>query len=242
MSKLGLKLGLRYSFWPNQFGFCGPQGKSAKAAFLDFLTDQKVSEKKIIKLMQSFKGAVPYYKLIARSNSIKDYFDEKVVAAYWIGNQLLDKVSVGSLRKMIIKDFSGPGLLNKKIALKKAQSIPDRSRPHHSFHVLIIGSVTGTVNLRGKLLDVCRVGWGRVVDLRQKDKLVVRYQPLVGKKKLTLGRPIKKKILRDKRLVSKIKIGDWVSFHWGYLIQKLSAQEVKNLRKYTQITLKGLNL
>jgi hydrogenase maturation factor len=194
--------------------------------------------------LEAFEGAFFYYKLIAKSNKIKDIFDEKVVKAYWIGNNLLEKVKTEDLRKMIARDFSGPGLLSQKIAEKKAKEIPEGSKPHHSSHVLVIGSVTGRIKLRGKLLDLCRVGWGKVGKISNFQfpipKLLIKYQPLVGKKVLRLGKPIEKEIFWNKRLVPNIKIGDWVSFHWDNAVQVLKKKEKNNLNKYTNLTLKLL--
>ncbi|MBU1102681.1 hypothetical protein KJ853_03450, partial [Patescibacteria group bacterium] len=120
------------------------------------------------------------------------------------------------------------------------------SKPHHSFHILVLGSITGRVNFEGdtKLKDVCRVGWGRVIkkikNQKSKIKILVEYQPLVENKTLKLGTPKQKEIFWDKNLIPKIKIGDWVSFHWNYLVQVLSTSEMANLKKYTLNTLKSL--
>jgi len=235
----GLRLAARYGIWPLRLGFCGPPKKRAKIALYKYLQGKERNKEKIKEILREFKGAFPYYSLIAKSNSIKDPFAERVVKAYWIGNDLLEKVKIFDLRRVIAEDFSKPGLLSKEIALKKAQEIPDNSKPHHSFHVLIIGSITGRVLLKGKLLDLCRIGCGKVKS-SEKNKIKVEYQPLIGKKKLKLGKPIKKTIFWDKNLVSKIKIGDWVSFHWNHLVQKLKREDINNLKKYTKKTLRAL--
>ncbi len=193
-------------------------------------------------VFRKFMGAYSYYKLIARSNKIKDPFDKEVVSAYWIGNKLLDEVKTEDLRKMIAREFVGPGLLPKEIAAKKAAAIPRGSKPHHSFHVLVIGSVTGSVDFKNtKLKDLCRIGWGRVKKL-ESQKIIVECQPLVGEKEIKLGKPINKEIIWDKNLALEIKPGDWVAFHWNYLVQILTKKDVKNLRKYTLDTLNTLNV
>ena len=239
----GLKIAALYGIYPHRLGFCGVKRGSNASQIYNFLLGKKVSQRKIRKILEGFKGAFFYYKLIAKCNNIQDPFDERVVKAYWIGNSLLEKVRTEDLRKMIIRDFSRPGLLPKEIALKKAQEIPENSKPHHSFHVLVIGSVTGRIKLKGKLLDLCRVGWGKVRKLKIgncKLKIVVEYQSLVGNKILKLGKLIEKEIFWDKKLISEIKVGDWVSFHWNHLVQKLNKGETRNLEYYTGITLKSL--
>ncbi len=246
MTMQGLKIAALYGIYPHQLGFCGSRVKSIRCQIYDFLCGKKVSQNKIRKILEGFKGALFYYKLIAKSNGIKDYFDEKVVKAYWIGNNLLEKVKTEDLREMISKEFSGPGLLPKKVAEKKAREIPAGVKPHHSFHVLVIGSVTGRIKLKGKLLDLCRVEWGKVINQlainnKQLTKIRVKYQPLIREnKKLKLGKLVEKEIFWDENLIPGIKIGGWVSFHWNNVVQKLRKEEVKNLKKYTEITLKWL--
>ncbi len=208
----GVKIAARYGLYPCQLGLCGPEQGADK--IMDYLLGKDISEEKIKEILKQFKGAYPYYELIAKSNN-KDVFNEQVVKAYWIGNSLLDNVTIDSLREMIVREFSGPGFLSRKDAENKARDIPLDSKPHHSFHVLSIGSVTGTIDLKGKLLDICRITWAKVRDI---DKM------------------INKSILWDKRLVPKVEIGDNVSIHWNHLIEVLNKEELENLKKYDQKT------
>jgi hypothetical protein len=258
----GLRTASLYGIHPQELGFCGPRrsrfatlrGKPTKNSvhnqLYNFILGKKISQKKIRKILEAFKGTFFYYKLIAKSNKITNPFNENVVKAYWVGNNLLEKVKTEDLRKMIARDFSRPGLLSKIVAFKKSKELPENSKPHHSFHVLVIGSVTGRINLKGKLLDLCRVGWGKVINQlainnlainnKQLTKIIVKYQPLVRDKVLKLGKPIEKEIFCDKKIVPNIKIGDWISFHWNNAVQILNKSEVNNLNKYTNLTLKLL--
>jgi len=200
----GLKLAALYGIKPHSLGFCGPKDKGALLNYLKGKSASRQTGKKIRKILEQFKGAYPYYELIAKNNGIKDPFDERVVRAYWVGNKLLEK---------------DPKL-------------------YHCHHVLVVGSVTGRIKLEGKLKDLCRVSWGKVEELKVKSpKLKVIYQPLVGNK---LRKPVEKEIDWDKDLVPKVKIGDWVSFHWNQAVEVLTEKDVKNLEKYTKATLKSL--
>ncbi|OGZ32726.1 MAG: hypothetical protein A2V69_00825 [Candidatus Portnoybacteria bacterium RBG_13_40_8] len=205
----GLKLAALYGIKPHSLGFCGPRDKGI---LLKYLSGENISEKKIRKILEQFKGAYPYYESIAKSNNIKDPFDERVVRAYWIGNKLLAKAG--------------------------------GAKSHHSHHVLVVGSVTGKIVLKGKLLDLCRIGWGRVISVKcktQSAKIIVKYQPLAGKKKLKLGKLTRKDIDWDRDLLSNvIRVGDWISFHWNQAVEVLRKEDVKNLEKYTKITLNSL--
>ena len=224
----GVKLAALYGIYLHLLDFCGPREESKTKILLNYLSGQKISEQKIRKILKEFKGAYFYYKLIARSNKIKDPFNEKVVKAYWIGNSLLEKVKIWNLKKMIANDF------------KVEKEIPETSKPHHSFHVLAIGSVSKRVNLKGEKLDLCRISWGKVKNIKN-SKILVEYQPLIKDKNFRLGKPIQKEIFWDKNFTPKVKIGDWVSFHWNHLIQILNREDLKNLKKYTRLTLNSLN-
>ena len=52
-------------------------------------------------LIEKFNTLRPYLELIAKSNGIKDIFDDRVVQAYWIGNELLDKFTISDLEELI---------------------------------------------------------------------------------------------------------------------------------------------
>lgn len=237
----GIKIAALYGIYPFRLGLCGPQEKTKKKVLLNYLSGKKISEEEIRNILEQFKGAFPYYNLIAKSNGIEDPFDKEVVMAYWIGNHLLDKVSIDSLREMIIKEFAGPGLLLKKTAQKKAKEIPFNSKPHHSFHVFVIGSVTGVIDLRGRLLDICRISWGEVKEKNDME-IIIKYQPIKKlKNKYFFGKFIKKTISWDRDLIPKVEIGDKISSHWNYLVQVLNREDFNNLRKYTQLTLNSLN-
>lgn len=243
----GLKLAARFGFYPHKLGFCGLQEKSVGKILSAYLSGEKIPEQKIRKILKTFKGAFPYYKLIAENNGIKNPFDERVVAAYWLGNKLLEKVPIDSLRKMIVKDFAGPGLLSRKTAKEKANGIPSNSKAHHSFHVLIMGPVSGRITLKGELLDLCRVGWGKIIEYKKgeaknTDKVVIKYQRLGRKKeRYFLKKPVHKVVFWEKKFIPNIKIGDNVAAHWNYVAQILSPKDLSYLKKYTKITINTLN-
>lgn len=149
----GLKLALQYSYPPFQLGLCGPQDEKTKKILADFVANKKIDEREIRKILEQFQGAYAYYELIARCNNIDDPFDERVVRAYWTGNQLLENVPIEEIKRMVQEDFN---------LSEKAAQIPEGSKPHHSFHVMIIGSVTGRIKFNHKLRALCRISWKKV--------------------------------------------------------------------------------
>lgn len=234
----GARLATLYSLMPNRLGFCGPQEGCVYGKLRKFLLGE-ISEKEIRKILSKFEASYAYYKLIARKNDIRDPLNKKVVEAYWLGNKLLEKVNAEDVKKMILKDFVKPNLLSQETAIQRIALIPKNSKAHHSFHVFILGSVTGRVDFKDvKLRDICRPGWGKVISMKG-DKVLVEYEPLAEKSgKIKFGKKKRKYINWDRKLVPDISLGDWVSFHWDFLAQKLKKENIKNLEKYTKSNLK----
>jgi hypothetical protein len=239
----GLKSAAAYGLIPNKLGFCGPQIRREQKILYEYLTRGE-NEREARKTLGRFEGACAYYDLIARKNKIKDIFDSRVVEAYWIGNKLLDSISRKDIREMIKEKFISPLLLSREEAEKRMRKISAKAKPHHSFHVLVLGSVTGRIDLSPiKLKDICRVGWGRVISLGKKSKdkgreAIVEYKPMVkNKSRVSFGKIKTKKISWDKKIIPVLKVGDWVSFHWNFAVQVLNKDNIKNLERYTQLSL-----
>jgi hypothetical protein len=229
----GLKIAALYSFPPGRFGLCGMGEESAHQIF-DFLKGEKVPN--IKEILETFEGSLFYYRLIAKENKISNYFDERVIRAYWIGNELLEKVRISKLRKMVAKNLKKP---------KLAEKLPENSKAHHSFHVLVAGPMKRDLIMTEGMKDLCKVSWGRILKIEdckmQIANLIVEYQPLLKEKKWFLGKPIKRRIFWFKRILPKIKVGDFISFHWDLALEKLSEKNLKNLEKYTQLSIEIAN-
>lgn len=238
----GLRVSVAYFLPSFSLGFCGPQDKTSQKVLSSFALGKSVSEKSVREIFEKFEAAYQYYKLIARRNDIADPLDEKVVRAFWVGNSLLEKVSGEDLRKLILTDFCQPGLLTKAQAREKAAKVPKGALPHHSFHVLVLGAIAGCVELKGAMLDLCRVGWGRVAELRmQNEELRIKYKPLFLGKEICFGREVERNITWDKNIVPKVKVGSWVSFHWASACEVLDKKSLKNIEDYTNRTISAIN-
>lgn len=87
---------------------------SAKILDIDFTLKKYVESKgkncRDNEIKKMLSKLVPYffYRIIALANNIKDPFDIRVVKAYWIGNQLLEKVKPIHMKK-ILKEFEQEG-------------------------------------------------------------------------------------------------------------------------------------
>ncbi len=237
MASKGLKLAVKYSYRPFILGFCGPQKSRCRTILTNYLLGAKVKEKEVEDVLRQFVSAFPYYTLIAWKNNIKDVFSEKVVEAYWTGNSLLKKVKRQDIATMILAYFVRLGWMDIKKAREIIMKLPQGVVPHHIFHVLFMGSVTDTIEIKGKAKDHCRIGWGKVLEVKE-NKLVVETNPLRVEGKPRLGAKVKKEIDWEPNFRIKIRKEDWVSFHWNFLSDRLNKIQLKNLEQYTKQNLK----
>lgn len=240
MSSSGLKLAIRYALPPCRLGFCGPHDDPNRQTLYKFASGGSVSPSKIQGVLERFEAMYPYLSLIASCNRISDSFDERVVRALWVGNKLLEAVSIDDLRELILTDFVRPTLLSKKEAKERASMVVEGMVPHHSFHVFVLGSITGRVNLGGALKELCRISWGEVIKVRD-SKLRVKSKPLIMGRKVRLGKEVEKEVEWNASLAPGIAEGDLVSFHWGRICDRLSKDEASSLEHYTLCTLNALS-
>lgn len=230
-----IELAAKYSLIPNRLKYCGPD--DADKVFFDFIVTKK-NGNKVKELLKDFKALSLYLELIARKNK-KNTFDKNVVEAYWIGNSLLDNVSNKDIKNLILNDFTKEGL-PKSVAQELAARTPEGITPHHSFHVLHVNFLTKKVNPTFANLDKCRISWGKVIDIMEKE-LLVEYAPIIAEKskergnkgKIKLGAAKTKKINYHKEFFDSIRKGDMISIHWNMAIEKLDQERLNNLKKYT---------
>ena len=229
---------IRYGFMPNRLRYCG--GDDNRTLFEYGI--ENVVDGGLEPLLKTFTGALPYLKLIARVNGIADPFDARVVDAYWIGNELLQRVEVrqlyDSLRERFGKQLQGRAL---DLVLSKA---PAGARPHHNFHVFDVHSRTGELEHSLETMDQCRISWGKVTDVRGPELLVRRRPLLLEHGKLVLGSETRMTVVRQIEghgFADDAGVGDWVSLHWGWLCEVLNERQQANLERYTHYHLKLAN-
>jgi len=224
---------LNYSYEPFRLHFCGPQDEDSNKIVDDFLKGRRISAKRLDKVASEFIGVYPYLELIAEKNNLEP-LDEQVVEAYWIGNNLLKQVTADDLKRLIMEKFVGVGKLSRAEGERLSVNLPSRAVAHHSFHVLYVGSVTNTVQLVGKLLDLCRVSWGRVTGYGG-ETIRVKYRPLIVRpSNIRLGRDeAEKEIKWNKKVLPKVIADQIITFHWDMVCEVISEDQVRNLEKYT---------
>jgi len=233
----------RYAFSPNKLKYCGPDKNFQLFSYIT----ENVNDQGLNELLGDFGVMYPYLKLIAEENEIKDPFDEKVVEAYWIGNDLLEGVSLKQFYDQLVNKQE----LKKRFKAKDLKwivgKVPIGAKVHHSFHVFNVWNRTGheakphTV----ETMDKCRISWGKVIE-KKKNLLKVKTQEIVYKEGgLKLKDGVIKEVswrMGDKSFVRDLKKGDLITMHWGWVCEKVNKKQVENLRKYTKWHLKLANM
>lgn len=225
----------RYAFGPNRLHYCGPD---ANREILHYL-EQDHSDAGLKTLLSQFQTMYPYLRRIADSNNIRDPFDDRVVSAYWLGNDLLENVSKKELYDHLADDHNLKKRLDGKSFSRVADSIGKGAIPHHSFHVFAIWKRTGHVVQAHTVesMDACRVSAGKVLAVSG-PFLTVSVKPLMMHEgKLALGEPIQKRIIRHfeaREDIEQVKIGDIVSIHWDVPCEVITSQQATLLERYTK--------
>lgn len=232
----------QYAFMPNKLSFCGPD----KNNDLFYYCHKQEADQGLNLILKEFQVLYPYLKFIARANRIKDPFDERVIEAYWIGNQLLENVSKSGLYNHLIDEQQLKKKLNKQLLKKVISKIPLGAKPHHNFHVLSVWKRTGHLDIRHTLssMDLCRISWGKIKKISQ-SYLAVDYQPLVLENdRLKLGPLTGQRVLAEidnSSFIKKPQIGQWISFHWNFACEVLNKEQVTSLKRYTQESIQLVN-
>src|SRR3990167_937705 len=222
----------RYAFGPNRLHYCGP---AKNTEMRDYINDE-TADLGLREILEDFETMYPYLLHIARANKIDDPLNDRVVEAYWVGNELLDRVSKNDLYWHLVDNLSLKKKLGKSFALVE-EKVAGGAVPHHSFHVLDIWKRTGFIEREHTLesMDSCRISWGTVLAI-DGSAITVTTEPLVIQNgKLALGSPISKKITRNLEAdieIDELKNGDLISIHWGVPCEVLTKKQEANLLAY----------
>lgn len=246
----GALFAARYAFMPNKLRYCGGDRNSN---LFDYVAEGE-SDQGLKNMLAEFETMYPYLKLISEANHIIDPFDYRVVEAYWIGNELLEKVSMKGLYRHMIDGQKMKQKFKPELLEKVFGKIPIGAKPHHSWHVFNIPKQAHyyPVEHTVETMDQCRISWGRVQKKKVStendltSKLMVNYEPLlVENGKIVLGKSVEKEIwseVNDKSFIRDLKDGDQVSMHWGWACDILTDSQVNNLKKWTKYNLALANI
>lgn len=233
----GIELCTRFSYITNKLGYCGPL--NSYNIFLNYLKNKK-NEDQVKKQLLKFEGLGPYLSSIAEKSG-KEIFDYNVVEAYWIGNELLDNFNDEDM-KNIIKKLIQHGL-PKSFGEKLTQKMPSGFFPHHHFNVFYVGvgMLTKAVGVSLQNMDNCRISWGKVIEVLE-NKLIADTKPLKKEKnEYVLGQEETKTAVFNPIMLPDVKKNDFVAMHWGFACLVMKEDQLKNLKEYTNKTLKVIN-
>lgn len=232
----------RYAYPPNALGLCGAD---SPRTLLEYGAAQ-ASDGGLADLARTFDGAWPYLSLIAGANRIADPLDPRVVEAYWVGNELLERVRPGDLARHVDERFRGRiGRAREHIV----EAVAAGAVPHHCFHVFSVypwlGLLrTGAVDEPLRILDQCRTTPALVQSV-DGDTIQALARPLLWDGgMLQLGEPATRTVRwRDDGLgfVRAPQPGDRVSLHWDFVCDVLSPAGARALRRATERALAAAN-
>jgi hypothetical protein len=225
----GLLQFIRYGFAPNLLSYCGPRDSKA---IQDYLKAGRVDQG-LKELMVEYTGALPHLRFIARQNQIKDPFDRKVVEAYWIGNGLLERCDLREFYDEIYQRF------RKRVSPKSLKlllgPIPQGARPHHSFHVLQRGAFEPGL----KTINNCLIRVGEIKSSKNEELKIKTKKLKMEKGELKLAPSVETVRALDG---SKYKNGDWVSLHWGWMCEKITSAQKRQLDRWTEWNLQRIKI
>ena len=242
MTVPGPLLFARYAYPPNALGYCGPDDARALIGH----TTVGESSPDLAALARRFAGAWPYLQLIAASAGRADPLASDVLEAYWLGNRLLRAVDPTVFAAHLVDRFearAGRGLTD-LTTLARFGAVA-----HHNFHVFAVYPWVGLLRAGPaseplRVLDACRVRWGRVRAVAA-GTAEVSSQPLRWNGvELRLGPVRIEHVLcaTDRgRLAATVRPGDLVSMHWDWVCDVLTPAEVSRLRAITSHTLRMTN-
>ena len=226
----------RYAFGPNRLGYCGPDDAAELFGQATLGGDLLA----LRRLAEQFEGAYPYLELIAHADGIADPLDARVVEAYWLGNELLDKITPGQLGASLDDRF------RRRLRHDGWRWLADKPAagavPVHAFHVLDVFPRLGLMRSGAlddvlRVIDSCRIRWGRVLE-RDTDWLVVSVVPLeLVAGKLCLAGPRVERIRgwQDGHgFLDGVAPGDAVSIHWDWACDVLDARRLALLQAWTR--------
>jgi hypothetical protein len=239
---VGPLLFARYAYPPNSLGLCGAD---VQQTLLQYGAARE-SDGGLVELSRTFEGAWPYLELIAGANGIHDPLDPRVVEAYWVGNELLDRVRPGDLVRHLDDRFRGRlGRARERVV----DAVAAGAVPHHCFHVFAVypwlGLMrTGVVDEPLRILDQCRTTPAKVLSVEGGHATVLARPLLYERGRLKLGEPGARHARWSDDGLSFVptpKPGDTVSLHWGFVCDLLTPRAVRALDSATRRALRAVN-
>lgn len=215
----------RYAQPPNLLGYCGPDDNDGLSAVAGGLA---LPSEEVRRLALAFDGAWPYLELIGGLTG-RDPLAAAVVEAYWVGNRLLDQIPLTAWGNSVSDRF-------RRQADGRWEAVENALNrggiPNHAFHVFCVYPWVGLlregfIGPSLRVLDRCRISWGKVVTVG--DPVVVSRRPLTWEgNQLRCATDIEEPFRVPPGL--RLSPGDVVSLHWDFICDRLDRAASRSLR------------
>lgn len=225
----------RYAFGPNRLHLCGPDQAAEIGAYMR----EGVTDKGLTCMLEQFRTLFPYLRTIAEANRIADPFDERVVEAYWVGNDLLEGISKQTFFRHLVERLRLRDRYGAKAFDDLAAKVGEGARMHHNFHVFNAYKRTGhdaTLHTP-ETMDACRVSWGKVTAVDGRTVAMLRRPLVVVGHHIALGseEPYSvQRALEDDGAFDDLRVGDFVTLHWHRPCEIVDERHVRALEAYTR--------
>ncbi|NMO02812.1 hypothetical protein HH308_16490 [Gordonia sp. TBRC 11910] len=240
--RAGRRLFAQYVYAPNALGYCGP----ADAKVLESTACGHESTTDLTAIARRFSGAWPYQELVARLTGGSDALDERVVRAYWTGNDLTESIDRAEFGARLLDRFTAQaGAYWKHLTPDLLSEVA----PTHAFHVFGVYPWSRLLDTGAPqpldVLDSCRIGLGRVSSLRDETTAVVNARRLEYDGQLRLGAD-EERVVRyrtgEGSFVADLRAGDTVALHWDFVCDRLAAHQAEYLEYWTDWQLTRTNM
>ncbi|WP_326701236.1 DUF6390 family protein [Streptomyces sp. NBC_01754] len=218
MSAEGALLFARYAYPPNELGYCGPEDASALL--------RTGATEDIERRARRFEGAWCYLEFLAERAGIADPLDARVVEAYWIGNELLERADSAVLLDRMADRFRG------QLGGTWRQA-SGRALAHHSFQVFEVYPWAALLGGGGHptavgVLDRCRIRTARVLRV-EGGNAAVRSSPLTWDGETLVPGPEREELVRwsagGRTLIDALAPGDRVTVHWDWVCDVVTEEQ-----------------
>jgi len=218
----------RFAVPPNERGYCGPASRDELRAYR---AEELAVDRGLRRLAAGFEGAWPYLELLAGAARTDDPLDDRVVEAYWIGNELCTAVATADWGLHLTDRFRAR--IGRDVD-RLTSSVGGGAVPHHAFHVFSVYPWVGLLREgRGgdeplRILRECHIAWATVVDRLGDDLLVEGPALTCDGGVLGLRERRRRTVWLDPRLVrlgEAVSAGSTVAVHWGEAVDVLTDRQ-----------------
>lgn len=235
----------RYAHAPNALGYCGPPVRTGVPGLVDVAIGAGEAVD-VPRLARSFSGAWPYQVIAADLVADPDPLSERVVRAYWTGNEVtsaIDREAFGRALLEHIAPLAGHywGHLDETLLAEAA--------PTHLFHVIGVYPWSRLLDTGMpeplRVIDSCRITPATVVAIAG-DRLRVISRPLTyaAGSGLSLGPETESHVgwlVDGLPFADGIVEGSDIAVHWGFACDRLTREERAHLEHWTHWQLEHSN-